>query len=141
MSKPKNTKKRLQKLVGILTLVQKMKGQNMKYLAENMSDESIEMLSECVFNATKTPRNPEQRNCLRKKLYRDREKTRSLAKSENELKKKRELIPQMGRGLGIIATILIPLLSSVIQGGIQAATSSSQNDLLCANVCSAQREI
>ena len=128
MSKPKNTKKRLQKLVGILTLVQKMKGQNMKYLAENMSDESIEMLSECVFNAIKTLRNPEQRNFLRKKLYKDREKIRFLAKSKNELKKKRELIPQMGRGLGIIATILIPLLSSVIQGGIQAATSSSQND-------------
>lgn len=90
-----------------------------------MSDESIDMLSECVFNAIRTLKNPEQRGMLRKKLYRDRDKIRFLARSNNELKKKRELIPQMGRGLGIIASVLIPLLTSVIQGGIEVATSSA----------------
>ena len=96
----------------------------MNVLAENMSDEAVELLSECVYNALKT-RNPENRDYLRKKLYKDREKYRFLAKSGNELKKKRTVIPQVGRGLGIIASVLIPLLSSVIQGGIQAATQSS----------------
>ena len=125
MSRPKNTKKRLEKLVGILSLFKNLKGQNIKYLAENMSDESIDMLSECVFNAIRTLKNPEQRGILRKKLYQDRDKIRFLARSNNELKKKRELIPQMGRGLGIIASVLIPLLTSVIQGGIEVATSSA----------------
>lgn len=129
MGKPKNTRKRLEKLIGILTLVQKTKGKNFKYLAENMSDESIELLSECVFNAIKTLKDDTQRNFLRKKLFKDRDKIRFLAKSGNELKKKRELIPQMGRGLGVIAGVLIPLLSTLIQGGIQIATQSKvQNE-------------
>ena len=129
MGKPKNTRKRLEKLIGILTLVQKTKGKNIKYLAESMSDQAIELLSECVFNAIKSLKNDTQRSFLRKKLYKERDKMRFLAKAGNELKKKREIIPQMGRGLGIIAGVLIPILTSLIQGGIQAAAQPSpQNE-------------
>lgn len=127
MGKPKNTKKRLLKLVNILSLVKKIGGKNINILAENMSDEAVELLSECVFNALKTT-NLNQRAYLRQKLYKDRDKFRFLAKSSNELKKKRLIIPQVGRGLGIIASVLIPLLSSVIQGGIHAATQSSSKN-------------
>ena len=127
MGQPKNTKKRLAKLVDILTLVKKMGGKNMNILAEHMSDEAINLLSECVYNALIT-KNGEQRKYLRKKLYRDQDKFRFLAKSGNELKKKRQLIPQVGKGLGVIATVLIPLLSSIIQGGISAFTQPSSKD-------------
>lgn len=124
---PRNTKKRMEKMLGILTLVQKMKGKNMKYVAENLSDEAIEMLSECVFNSiTGTIRDKKTRNTLRKRLLKDRDKFRFISKPSNELKKKRQMIPQMGRGLGLIASILIPLISTALNTGIQALGTSNQ---------------
>lgn len=113
--KPRNTKKRMEKILGILTLVKKMKGMDMKYLSDNLSDEAIELLSECVYNSITNIKDQKKRLLLKRRLFHDKDNFRFISKPRNDLKKKRELIPQMGQGLGLIASLLIPLVSSVIQ--------------------------
>lgn len=128
MGKPRNTKKRMEKMLGVLTLVKKMQGKNIKYLADLLSDEAMEMLCECIFNSITNVRDEKKRSNLRRRLLKDKDKIRFLSRPSNELKKKRELIPQMGRGLGVIASMLIPIISSLISGSLKKVEKKNSQE-------------
>lgn len=126
MGKPRNTKKRMDKMLGVLTLIKKMKGKDARHIPDLLSDESMELLCECIYNSITNLSDDKKREFLKKKLMKDKDKIRFLSKPSNELKKKRALIPQMGSGLGIIASMLIPIVTSLINGSIQSAIKSTE---------------
>jgi len=97
--------------------LQNVKPEHFKELVTHLDDNSVDSICECVYNAIFTDLNiPEnekkklknklQKNCSRKNLD-------IISSKDISISRRRKALKQEGRGIGLILSSIIPILTSL----------------------------
>ena len=107
-------KRTLKKYVPLIDVLSTLSADHQNALVPYLSDESCECLSSVIFNAlSNNALDKKDRRKLKGALTSQKGKLRYIANHSKPLKTRRRKIAQLGGGLGVILSILAPLISSL----------------------------
>ena len=105
------SKKSAREHYALMNIIKKLKGDQLKAFLNFLNDDGYEILIDCVYNALHCEAIPNrERNKLRKKLWNHRNILRQIAHPSVSPPLKKKKIVQFGSGIGLIASVLIPVL-------------------------------
>jgi len=114
----KEVRKKAKKLKELLELTQTLKEPELKILFQHMSEDSLFSIFDAVFNCISqsgsiVPSTEQLK--ARPELLKHKCALRYMINPKRPLEKRREKLIQIGGGFGVIASLLIPLITSLIK--------------------------
>ena len=108
------TKHKLKKCYPVLNILNKLSEGEQSVLLHHLDQDAHEAVYECVYNAiTNKNIQPEKRQALRKHLKAKQKDIRYIVQSK-AIRRKRKKVVQLGSGLGLILSTVLPLLASFL---------------------------
>lgn len=103
--------RKAERYISFFTAVKNLKQKDFQTIIHYLNDEACNLLSECIHNSLCNNSIPStQRKKLREILWDKRGVLRYIAKSSNNIHRKRKLMPQLGGNIGLIISAVLPIL-------------------------------
>lgn len=111
------TRQKVEKYVDFLSTIKGLKEKDFKTIIPYLNNDAFNLLSECIHNALCNNCIPSaSQKKLREALWEKKKMLRYIAKSSNNIDRKRKLIPQLGGNLGLIISAVLPILMNLLNG-------------------------
>jgi uncharacterized protein YjaG (DUF416 family) len=105
------------KILEFLKVIRRVPTDDFKVLVKYLNDDACNMLSECIHNSLcSSALSDLKKKKLRDALWKHKTQLRFLSKGKTNMKKKRDILPQIGGSIGLIISAVLPILMNMLRG-------------------------